>query len=159
MNAQSFQMDSVVKYVSTCMVLTTVNVWRDISLFEHPFVKVQMKRVTDTIDRIFLFTDIDECVEMSDACDKSQPAPADCINLSGSHRCSCGRYSGHRLSADGTTCEGIAFLIEMHINSFPCQMWMNAVKGCIFALTCVLTHQDHTAAPVQQALNLTVVTD
>ena len=96
---------------------------------------------------------------MSDACDKSQPAPADCINLPGSHRCSCDRYSGYRLSADGTTCEGIPFLIEMRINSFPCQMWMNAVKGHIFALTCALTHQDPTAAPVQQDLNLIVVMD
>ena len=47
------------------------------------------------------------------------------------------------------------FFTGMHINSVPCQqMWMNAVKGHIFALTCVLTHQDHIAAPVQQALNL-----
>ena len=52
MNAQYFQMDSVDKYASTRRVLTTVNVWRDIGSFEHPFVKVQMKRVTDTIYRI-----------------------------------------------------------------------------------------------------------
>ena len=97
---------------------------------------------------------------MSDACDKSEPAPADCINLPGSHRCSCNRHRGYRLSTDGTTCEGIAFVsIEVHMNSFPCQMWMNAVKGHVFALTCALTHQDPTAAPVQQALNLIVVTD
>ena len=51
------------------------------------------------------------------------------------------------------------FLIEMHINYFPCQMLMNAVKGHIFALICALTHQDRTAAPVQQDLNLIVVMD
>ena len=54
-----------------------------------------------------ILLDIDECLEMSDNCSRSELAPAKCINQAGSFRCSCDDHSGYRLSTDGTTCEGI----------------------------------------------------
>ena len=57
-----------------------------------------------------MFKDVDECVEMSDDCNKTGLAPAECINVEGGYECSCRQHGGgYRLSSDGTTCEGILF--------------------------------------------------
>lgn len=55
-----------------------------------------------------LSIDTDECIEMSDSCNRSGCVPADCINLQGSYQCTCDHNSGYHLSLDGTTCEGRA---------------------------------------------------
>ena len=52
------------------------------------------------------YSDIDECAEMRDNCNRVGPTPAECINTEGGYECSCSQYTGYRVSADGITCEG-----------------------------------------------------
>ena len=50
---------------------------------------------------LFYFTDINECVERSDSCDRIN---GDCINIPGSYQCVCNE--GYELDDDGLTCKG-----------------------------------------------------
>ena len=76
-----------------------------------PVKKVSYKQrclvgVTFIRDSTVFYSDIDECEEMSDDCNGVGPTPAKCINTEGGYECSCSQYTGYRVSADGTTCEG-----------------------------------------------------
>ena len=109
MSAQFYQMDSVTNCATTRRDPTTVTVGRDTVSFGNIFAKVYTEIILDC--KLSGVLDVDECDEMSDKCNKTESAPATCINNEGSYRCSCDQRTGYVLSSDGKSCQGMIIFI------------------------------------------------